>query len=874
MKPLKLTMSAFGPYAKETTIDFTKLGDNGIFLVTGDTGAGKTTIFDAISFALYGEAAGGNDRRSAKSFRSDYATLKDETYVEFEFRHKDHIYRIRRNPGYEAAKKRGDGTMERKSDAELTDLESNETWVGPKTVNDRAMEIIGLTRDQFSQTVMIAQGDFLKILTAKSDERKALFQKLFKTEDYAELQKRLKERNDRATEQRKKLDNTILDAAARINPEQDYPGDEPFEVYKRDARYAENLLAATGSLIGYEEKRLEEAKLGYSKAEEAVAQAAKQIEEARRTNDALDLFEANKRDFAELTASEGEIEEKRRQMEAARHAERVKPSEEMFNLTQSQIEESEKTLAELCSKCEANEKRLPEARAALEAAQKALPEADKLHDRAQRLKDSLTPLATLNTVVDDEALQRRNMEYALRESKAANDRYRKVRDAFFRSQYGLIAEELQEGRPCPVCGSVHHPEPAMRSDDAATQQQMLKAEEERNRKEKELNEIELELSRLTATADALRKQLEDAGIAPDTQKLEVSQEIAECEKRETELRSAEKTANETLQKLGQAAEADKAEMQTEKGHLEKLRASSADLARQYDEAVREQNFASREAYKAALRSPEFIEALDRNIREYEMKKHKLEADIETAKLNLEGCVRKDITAMELQLSEMRGERERLHGMETQMISLLTTHRDARREIDDACKRRSTQEEDWKRWDELYKVCSGQLTQKVKITFETYVQQYHFKQVVAAASRRLSMLTDGMFELELKKEAMDLRRQSGLDLDVLDHRTDKLRDVSTLSGGESFLASLSLALGLSDVVQAESGGVRLDTMFIDEGFGTLDENALKNAIDLLASLAEGQRLVGVISHVAELGERIDRKIIVRKMLNGSHVEIET
>lgn len=193
MKPLKLTLSAFGPYAKTTTIDFTKLCENGIFLITGDTGAGKTTIFDAISFAFYGEGSGGRERRASKSFRSDYAARDTDTYVELVFQHRQHTYRLKRNPPYLRQSRRGDDLVEQKANAELTELDTGECWTGTDEVKAKAQELIGLSQDQFAQTVMIAQGDFLKILNAKSDDRKKLFQQLFNTSLYADLQKKAKE---------------------------------------------------------------------------------------------------------------------------------------------------------------------------------------------------------------------------------------------------------------------------------------------------------------------------------------------------------------------------------------------------------------------------------------------------------------------------------------------------------------------------------------------------------------------------------------------------------------------------------------------------------------------------------------------------------
>ena len=304
-----------------------------------------------------------------------------------------------------------------------------------------------------------------------------------------------------------------------------------------------------------------------------------------------------------------------------------------------------------------------------------------------------------------------------------------------------------------------------------------------------------------------------------------------------------------------------------------LEEEAARLEREFAEGLARQGFEAEADYRAACLPAEEAERLDAAIRRYEEAKKSLNDRIGEREAQLKGRVRADIEALLQQQKNLTEQYRQAQERSRSCDRRLTLHQEAGKAIRRAAEQKKAHAEEWAVLDDLYRAMSGQLSQKVKITFETYVQQYYFKQVVAAANKRLTRMTDGMFVLRLKEEARDRRSQSGLDLDVLDRATGQWRDVSTLSGGESFLASLSLALGLSDVVQSESGGVRLEAMFIDEGFGTLDENALRNAMALLSSLADSNRMIGVISHMPELRERIDKKIVVHKKLTGSQIELE-
>ena len=871
MKPLKLTLCAFGPYAGKTEIDFEKLGRSGIFLITGDTGAGKTTIFDAISFALYGEAAGGRERRTSKSFRSDYASPREETYVEFEFEHRQRVYRVRRNPEYMRANKRGEGMTPKKHEAEFTDLSSGEVWSRLDEVAARVQEIIGLTRDQFAQTVMIAQGDFLKILTASSADRRILFQKLFNTAPYAELQKRLKEKNDAAAEEQRGLERIILNAASRIRPE-GYLGGEPFELYKTDAKYAEQLLAALKKLLADERARAGAVQLQRQEAERALETATVKLEDARRVNREFDSLESVKREFERVAATDEDVRHGSERLAAARRAQQLIPTEEKLKLTCENLERVCTAIEGLRAQADEHRRRLPEAQAALAGAREALPEADALRARAQRLKDCLKPLNERTAAEAEKSRLRAQAERALRESTAADLCYTRVKDAYYRSQCGLLACELREGQPCPVCGSVQHPSPAALSSDAATREEMEAADAQRQAKLSALQNCNTRLAGVESRLTALRQQLESAGVAPDAAVDAVRRDADVAGSRAEQLHRVEETARDALQALQRAMDSDAARLAELTQQQVQLQQTRAQLEVELNAQLSAQGFRDRVEYQAAKLKEAEIVALDRRVREHAELKRSLQDRIADMSNRVSGRARVDVAALEAGRGELETRREALRTEETQLTRLLTTHEDAEREIAAAYRRQCAGRDTWAALNDLYRAASGQLSQKVKLSFEAYVQQYHFRQVVAAANRRLTLLTDGMFLLRLKEEAKNMRGQSGLDLDVLDRSTGQWRDVSTLSGGESFMASLSLALGLSDVVQSESGGVRLDAMFVDEGFGTLDENALKNAMDLLAKLADGQRMVGVISHMPELRDRIEQKIVVRKRPDGAHIEI--
>lgn len=874
MKPLKLILSAFGPYANETPVDFSCFGEDGIFLIAGDTGAGKTTIFDAISFALYGEASGGKERRGSKSFRSDYASPRTDTFVELTFEHKGETWRIRRNPEYERPKKNRDGTTSEKAGATLTHVDTGEVFEGLNEVNERVLELLGLTQDQFTQTVMIAQGDFLKILNASSNDRRELFQKLFNTSIYQSLQFRLQDMNRNCTREQEDLNRRITIAAGKITPEADFPERESIALYKTEARYADLLMGCLDRLI-----ESEKASRGRSAADKAAAGERADaliaaIEQGKAVNDDFDALEKARTDLASLLDRQSAMDDRAAALSEARKALGLAADEALVRSNAAEIQRQQKELAEASEALASEEKVLPEAKAALEAAEARAPEADALLASAEQMKACLPVLKDLEKQKRELAEQKRRMAALLEDSRRADQAYAAAKEGYYRSQAGLLAAELKEGAPCPVCGALSHPQPARLTAEAVTREEMEQADQRHRRAADALHKADKALTSLGTAVEAGMERLRGMSIAEDETERHVKQRIREAESRAEQIRGAMEERRKACNALTIQIEKNRTSVEDGQKRLSSLRERGVHLAEAFRERLAAAGFEDEPAYQRARLSEGDIADMEDQLRAYGERKKSLSDQIAGLNEKLVGKEKADIPALERQQREWNEKKGAAEAAEAALMKKLALHEDALKEIRDARRQQKRREESWAVVRDLYNCCAGIAggNRRAKLTFEAYVQQYYFKQVVSAANKRLTVLTDGLFTLRCKEEARDRVRQSGLDLDVLDRGTGQWRDVSTLSGGESFLASLALALGLSDVVQAQSGAIRMDAMFIDEGFGTLDDNALRNSLQVLADLADGKRLIGIISHVHDLEERIEKQIVVSKTLNGSTIEM--
>lgn len=872
MKPLHLTMKAFGPFAGTAEVDFTKLEQAGIFLITGDTGAGKTTVFDAISYALYDEASGGKGRRSVKTFRSDYAAPDAETSVTLTFSHRGEIYTITRNPEYMRAKKTGEGmtkvaasvSLERQSDGMI--LEKKEA------VRSMIQSLIGLDREQFSQTVMIAQGDFLKILNADSGERMKLFQKLFSTARYQRFQELLKEEFQNAKSLTEQIDTQIMQAYAGIQVPEAFAAQSPLADAVKDPIHA---AAAAETLAHYCE--ITAAELAQCNADLMRCTAGKEKRIAEKTaavtqNKLLSELTAQTARLSELDENAGEILQKDAALAAANKASDIQVRRTAMLDAEQRLAQSGQQSAQYRDRLPAAEKDLKEAAQIQAAAAKAAEEIPAMEAEIRQAETALELLRQLQAA-QDTLRKEADREMALQKQyNAAVEGQTQTQARFHYGQALLLASQLEEGLPCPVCGSVHHPAPAAGSGDVPTEEDVRLANKqaedaraafERQKERKAAQEARLTEIRSGIAALCCDRQISADGLAQTADALKT--EIADRKKKALDADAEKNRAENRYAGLCSAMKEAETAMQRDEADADQKRYA-------YLKALDSSDFRSEEEFLAAVRTPEQIAQLADSVRKYEDECSNVKSRIETLRAQCEISepvsvteIDADIAAAEEAARTLQQQRDRLnriHAANTAAAQLLHS----------LAKKRETAAECYRSVSSLYKTVSGQQSGQAKLSLEAYIQQLYFARVTEAANQRLNLLTGGIYSLRCKKEADSLRSQSGLDLEVFDSNTGLWRPASTLSGGESFMASLSLALGLSDVVQRENGGIALDAMFIDEGFGTLDENALRQAIRMLGTLADGSRLIGVISHVAELKAEIPAQIRAVKSALGSSLTV--
>ena len=878
MKPIQLVLSAFGPYVERTVIDFSALGEEGLFLIAGDTGAGKTTIFDAISFALYGEASGGKEKRKSKSFHSDYVSDQTETYVELTFRHRGETWWIRRNLEYQRpAKKKKDGmetTTRQAADAQMRNEDTGEEILRMDDVNRRVRELLGLTQDQFTQTVMIAQGDFLKILIASSDDRKKLFRDLFHTNLYVDLQSRLQEKNRACADEQKALEQVILSAEGKIDPEAEFAEREILLSYCGQIQHTDALCALLARLIEQEKAAQEQARAQKKEAADQIGALIAAVTEGERVNRDFADWESKRARLAALTAGQGEIDAQRAALAAARRAQQLETDEALMRRTRRDMDAQQAALSEAQATLEQAEKALPEAETRMKEAESRGGEIHALLAQAKQMEDCLPVLGEVERLKAALDTQKRELQRLTEDSSRAQAAYTAAQNSYYLSQAGLLARELKAGQPCPVCGSTAHPCPAQITPETVTRQALEQAAKRRETAEKAQSDAATRLAANQAALDEREDRLRALKIGADETRQRLAARIDAAHQAAADRQRAIDAARSAYQALDKRKTAAQSAADAAQKQLAALEKDLRVQTEAFEQKRAAHGFEDEASYRLAKRTNAEIERLDREIRNYDEQKRTLAAQTHELEDKLSGRQRTDLAALQNRRAAALDRQAKAENAEKAMVRKLTLHESAEREIRQANAAIQKKRGKWQIIQELYTCCAGIAAgnPRAKLTFEAYVQQYYFRFVVAAANKRLTRLTDGMFTLRVMREAANRVSQSGLDLEVLDRSTGQARDVSTLSGGESFLASLALALGLSDAVQSQSGQIRMDAMFIDEGFGSLDENALRSSIDVLLELADGKRLIGIISHVQELEERIDKQIVVTKTPNGSTVRM--
>ena len=932
MRPLRLTLSAFGPYAAQTTLDLEKLGKGGLYLITGDTGAGKTTLFDAITYALYDHSSSGI--REGSMLRCKYADDKTPTFVELEFEVHGVRYTVRRNPEYQRPKARGEGMTTEKADATLTYPDDRPPVTKAKDVTAAVQEIIGLDYNQFSQIVLIAQGQFTKLLNASTEERSRIFRKLFRTQRYAQLQDRLQAEasalNQQRTAQNAKLDSLL--GGLQFSPED--PDAEALRALCAQT-VPETALALLDALTARQAAALEEVGTALQATEAQLDTVQQQLGAAAQAQRMAQQLAARQ---AELAAAKPALDAAR--AEADRHAGDAAQLDALTaQVTQAQSalaaynaldalcrQQTEARDAARLAAAQAHKRRtqLDSLNAALTAAETelaALADADTrllaLQNRSAQLAQRGEALAKLEQRLADcqrQAKAAHKAQENYRAAAAAQDEARARRDtlerAFLDAQAGLLAESLVEGAPCPVCGSTHHPARALLPHTAPTQAQVEAARQTTAEADRQAqNASAAAQSALAAANEAKTSLRRDAEtLLPErftTPEGTVPLTFALMTNVLAEENAALQTAQTDCKAQCRQAEADcrrKAQLEADRQAKTRQRPALEQSAAEADRSAAAQN-ASADALegqiaerRAALPYPRRADA--------QAALDKLEADRRTLRIGMDTAQRKlkqaeqavaaaeaaveALTAQQTaaqkelparsaeeltaQQTALTATRESLRSREKQLSAQLLPNRKTAAQYRAAAEARQALESRWQWVSALAATAGGTLTSKQKIKLEAYIQMNYLDRILRYANTRLMQMTAGQYELE-RIGAENQRSQSGLDLGVIDHYNGTRRSVKTLSGGESFKASLALALGLSDEVQSSAGGIRLDTLFLDEGFGSLDEESLELAIRVLSGLTEGDRLVGIISHVGALKDRIDRQVVVHKArTGGSTVEL--
>lgn len=917
MRPLKITMSAFGPYAGEVTLDMQKLGKSGIYLITGDTGAGKTTVFDAISYALYGEASG--NYRENTTLRSKYASADTPTFVELEFEYNNEIYKINRNPEYPRPNKRGEGFTKQSANAELV-MPDGSVITKIKEVSAKVEEIIGINKNQFSQIAMIAQGDFRKLLNCETNERSKIFRKIFKTEPYHNIEIKLSSLFNELKRNREKEKSGIEQYINQLKCNENDTLSLELERAKSGDVLIEDVIKLAGEIINKDT-------LEYTKTQKNIESINEEIEKINSNIKLYENQEATKKAYAEASAKLEELKTKRSECEKAYKSaeaqrerlddltrkinlinskmpkyDELKSLENSINEKTQSFEKSNNSLKLKQQEITLLEKEIDEKSKALEEVKGADLLVQKLTVQKEEINKKAEALKELKTEIDRCKTEQKNLKNAQSFAKSALDEYGALENeynqiyiAFFNEQAGIIADELKDGEPCPVCGSTSHPNLARKSENAPSQadvesaQNLVKKAQEKADKARDtasalksrFDEIAANVKsaakKLFGTDDnvfddynsninALKKEYDDtlALLKTANEKLNLYQKL---DKEIPKIQEKQKSLSDEISTLNTQKASDEAFISENTKRVTSIKSEldfeSADLAK---DKLKEYTNLSSDIKNAIEKSKN---AFDDIKSKYDTQKG-TKASLENALKEFKEIDLASLNEKSLKLNEHKKD------VDKTAKSLYSRIESNKLLVDNISEKRDI----LKGYDDKYvwlkalsETANGDISGKEKITLETFVQMTYFDSIIRKANIRLLTMSDGQYELVRRSDAETLKKNEGLALDVIDHFNGSSRSVSTLSGGESFMASLCLALGLSDEIQSSNGGIKLDTMFVDEGFGSLDGEALDRALSALTSLSQGNRLVGIISHVDALCDRIDNKIVITKDRTiGSNAQI--
>jgi len=850
MRLQKLSMQAFGPFKDKVEIDFHRENiESGLLLITGETGAGKTSIFDGVCYALYGKASG--NTRDGKSLRSDFASDDVNTVVTLNFEHNGHDYEITR--GAKMTKR----AKEQKQN-EFQEFEINGQKLTGKTEVDNAVkDLLSLDFNQFSQVAMLAQGEFSRFLLASADDKKIIFRKIFNSDNYNSIMNRLS-RKARELNEKRKTASGILEAAKNRLTDIDWKSMSDQVLLETVKERIERETAA----VAQEKKIRDDVNADLQKLNAEYSQREQlngQIDNLHKAEDSLKkLLESNKNIeddrilqkynrtvAAEITAVLKSLSENDRSLTENNRT--LKEKEEVLVGISHQIKEKQKDFEKLNTY---NEDHLM------------------IINRKNELNDDLRKYQKYRELSDEISKDQKKLAEIIEHLSAENGKLRQMERAYYLGQAYVMSQKLKDNEPCPVCGSLHHPAPARKEAEDVSQDQL-------DAQRIKTNNVENRKIACESRLDRSNRQRNELNVSFNGNINEKIVEVRENIKNtDGQLRNLEQE-NERLNKLKKSLESEQTAVLSAIDSIRKNIARESDI-RQNNQRQLEQLYmtyqTSKEEYDSKYLEPETLRKLEKKISEYDVNQRKLKADVETLSRIVAGRQKADLTESRqkvVKLEEVWKQADRKYSQQQgRLNNLIRAEKDIRRYSEEY----RIIDRQYAVAAELSAVANGTKTGTQRIDFENYVLSYYLNNVLDQANARLSRMTDNRYTL-LRKESSDKKSDKlGLQFAVFDGMTNKERDVGSLSGGEKFKAALSLALGLSDVISMYAGGIKLDCLFVDEGFGSLDRNSLDQALNTLSELAEGDKLVAIVSHVRELEDRIDNKIVVTKTNNGSYLRV--
>lgn len=928
MRPIELKMSAFGPFAGLTTLRLDALGTDGLYLITGDTGAGKTTIFDAIIYALYGEASG--NIRTTDMLRSKYANADTATFVELTFVFKDKTYIVRRNPEYLRPSKRGEGRFTKESAKAQLTMPDKEVITGLVSVNNKIIEIIGLNKNQFSQIAMLPQGEFMRLLLADTKQRIEIFREIFDTEPYLLLQDRIKKDANElyrlVSDYKKSMAQYVADVYCDENSEYN----QALINIKNDSQMSiKEILDIIDKIIAKDKSCADEYDKAIISIDKGIDQLNSKLTIAIQTERIKDDYKSALTQLNNLTEEyenvysiyKAECEKDSERNELSLNIEKSSEKLESYEL----LEKYKKDYGKKLDKINNITKDIHEDTNSLNECIKQI---DNCKKEAEILKNTELEIEKLNSKISDIIKKKEGVEYlkdvferkikavsqadeakdrymsAFAAYEEANNRYLKMEKAFFNEQAGIMAAALEEGQPCPVCGSVTHPVPAVAGDDAPTEMQLKKYKIYVEDKSKECSELSSQSGLLSGQAESMKnmffssivnfntqwKEALDNSRDDETIRVDIIQLLADLGEILDEAMLEKKNADENISKYNNLikllSDYDK-KVEQFKDKINKSKNELAILSTQNENMQKQISQLEKE-----LGNKDIMQA-KKLINDMKLKKVQLDKAYEAAKkqydeytINIKTLKNRisdlqkqishtdkqktpdiDIPRYQKQLEDMKKERLKLREKKNIVDIRIANNEKVYKSIERVNEKSEKSEKHYSWLRTLSDTVNGSLSGKSRIKLETYVQMSFFDRIIMRANTRFMRLTDGQYELKRSDSKDNYKNQTGLELDIIDHYNGTIRSVKSLSGGEAFEASLSMALGMSDEIQSRSGGIQIDTMFIDEGFGSLDDESLSQAVKVLNSLSSSDRLIGIISHVSVLKDRIDKQIVVSKGKTG-------